>query len=132
MSEVRLRVKAGTYHLGDPCYTVPGDRWMEWLNAADFESNHAVLDAELGGHRVIGLSTAYGDGTYRGSDGFIYGVDAGLIGLVPVDLPGIRDDLPDLTTKVAFHEDFDVVRDSNGTLTFGHIVIETGDVEDDE
>ena len=26
-----VRMPAGTYVVGDPCYSVPDHRWMEWL-----------------------------------------------------------------------------------------------------
>lgn len=42
-------------------------------------------------------STAYGDGSYNGSNGFEFGVDSGLLGAVPVELmsrtPGNGDGL---------------------------------------
>jgi len=38
------RVPAGTYWIGDPCYTIPTDEWMEWLDAADYTIDLAAHD----------------------------------------------------------------------------------------
>ena len=126
-------VPAGTYIVGDPCYSVPDDRWMEWLEAADYTtSTHPVLVAELDGQVVVGVSTMYGDGCYAGSDGNEYGVDAGLIGLVPV---GVAGDTPGRgPSLVEFAEPVDCYRDGDGTIHLGHIAIQTGDSDewDDE
>ncbi len=120
---------AGTYRLGDPCYHVPSDLWMPWLEAADF-TKESVLLANIDGKPVLGFSTAWGDGLYPGSDGRGYPVDAGLIGLVPLDLSKSKDD-GFLGSTVTFEESFTCTREG-GTLTFGHIVIETDDEADED
>lgn len=118
---------AGTYYLGDPCYSVPNSRWMEWLEAAKYETED-VLVADLDGHKILGLSTLYGDGQYPGSNGFDYPVDAGLIGLVPVSMAYGNDCVgrPDLVTKVTFDKPV-VCQYERGLLRFGHITIDTRD-----
>lgn len=129
----RVTMPAGTYRLGDPCYSVPSKRWLEWLESANYLTAYEKLLADLDGKPVLGFATKYGDGEYPGSDGFRYGVDAGLIGLVPVEVAD-RDDLygnEPPWTVVTFEEEVLCTRDEHGTLTFGHIVIETGD-EDEE
>lgn len=91
---------AGTYVVGDPCYTIPSPVWSEWLAAAgnDVTSLHHVLAAyvtvttvdENGPtttrHPCVGIHTAYGDGCYEDQDGRDYPVDAAMIGLVPADI----------------------------------------------
>lgn len=121
VERVSLEMPAGTYWVGDPCYGVPDQRWMEWLEAADYESNHPVLYAELDGHPVVGLTTAYGDGVYHDGPGNEYPVDAGLIGMVPV---AVAQEKPFGMRKVVF--DFPVkVRWDEGVLEFGSIRIDT-------
>lgn len=128
---------AGTYRLGDPCYSVPDDRWSEWLQAAGLSNEKRNLYATLDGFPVLGLGTQYGDGEYLDQRGRTYGVDAGLIGLVPVDLPGLREDYPDPEQNgvyhvVSFDQPVRCIRYEDGTLVFGDITIPTGDVEDED
>ena len=75
-----VTMPAGEYWVGDPCYSVPDARWMEWLEAADYINERRYLLAEIDGQPVLGIGTAYGDGLFPGSDGNEYAVDAGLIG----------------------------------------------------
>ena len=79
--EITVTAPAGEYFLGDPCYAVPQDDWMPLLQDAKYFDNPT---GTVNGYTVIGFNTAYGDGSYRGTDGFDYGVDAGLIGLTPM------------------------------------------------
>lgn len=81
-----VEMPAGEYYVGDPCYAVPNERWMEWLEAADYENERRFLLADLDGYPVLGIGTAYGDGMYEDEDYNQYPVDAGLIGLVPVEV----------------------------------------------
>ena len=122
-----VQMPAGTYWIGDPCYAVPNDRWMEWLQAADYE-NQDVLIADLDGRPVLGIGTAYGDGTYPGDDGNSYPVDAGLIGAVPIELV---DGEPDGMAKVTFAAAFDC-ESTDGLISIGHIDIDTDPDEEPE
>jgi hypothetical protein len=131
---------AGTYFVGDPCYAVPDDRWHEWLALADpdvFGPNPTrndggcarVLNAELDGHPVLGIGTAYGDGVYQDKQGNSFPVDAGLIGLVSVGLieDKVRDDLGVIWT---FERPFECsYRD--GVIVLGDFEINTEDEEED-
>ena len=138
---IEVIMPAGTYWLGDPCYSVKREDWSDWLDAA-WERNgsdgnaHAILCAQVpSGAWVLGMPTAYGDGCYADNRGFYYGVDAGLIGLVPVDYsPTTNYKLDDkgkneygaeIAQKVTFDEPV-TCRMRNGTLVFGDIRIETG------
>lgn len=84
-----VRVPAGRYFLGDPCYAVP-DNAGQWDTLLD-SCGHFGLDdgpqsSPVGtvlGHQVLGFPTAHGDGAYFDQDGNEYPVDAGLIGLTP-------------------------------------------------
>jgi hypothetical protein len=132
----KVIVPAGTYWLGDPCYCVKDEDWMPWLEAADYTSNSDILCAETpDGTWVLGISTAYGDGSYYDQHGNEYGVDAGLIGLVPVeynpttnytlDENGVNEyGASGIARQVTFYEPTECWTDK-GTLHFGDIVIET-------
>lgn len=125
MSKItEVRMPAGDYYVGDPCYAVPNDRWMEWLEAADFMActgRDELLVAELDGKTIVGVSTAYGDGLYPGSDGGEYPVDAGLLGVTPVE---VATETPFGSRRVTFTEDF-ICRYDDGTVILGSIEIDT-------
>lgn len=132
MTAVTVRVPAGAYYLGDPCYTVPNDMWMELLGTCDF---FGVPIGTVGGQQVVAFRTAWGDGLYQGSDGFQYPVDAGLIGLVPIALnPAF--DRQDLVTLVVYERATECSTDGAGGLMFGGVEIDTAkdweEEEDDE
>jgi len=132
MTAVTVRVPAGAYYLGDPCYTVPNDLWMELLGTCDF---FGVPVGTVGGQQVVAFRTAWGDGLYPGSDGFEYPVDAGLIGLVPLALnPALT--RHDLVTLVVYERATECSTDGNGGLMFGGVEIDTAkdweEEEDDE
>lgn len=112
---------AGEYFIGDPCYSVPDEHWIPWLEAAEYQSvDTYALAATIDGHPVVGLGTAYGDGEYADDEGNLYGVDAGLIGLVPVALGTRYSD----TRRVRFDAPVKVIMDG-GVLHFGNISIDT-------
>lgn len=120
----------GTYWVGDPCYFVPDELWMEYLQTGGEHYEIGGLTIQLSDGRLVAAhGTAYGDGVYKGSDGFGYGVDAGLLGVVQV-LPGDNEPSEGLGTKVTFDQPFTVSYES-GTVEIGHIRIDT-DSDDDE
>ena len=119
----RVQMPAGEYYVGDPCYTVPYDRWVEWLEAAGYRDEDRILLAPLDGHPVLGISTQYGDGSYEDQHGADYLVDSGLIGLVPVEVAGEDDGL---SYKIKFERPFTCSLDGRGRITIGHLRIETG------
>lgn len=124
-----VTMPAGEYYVGDPCYAVKADDWLPWLKDADFETPGIVyLLAEIEGKAVLGITTAYGDGEYNGTDGNSYTVDAGLIGVTPVSIsdegagPGLQ--------KVAFESAF-ICSYKEGLITIGHIEINTDEADGD-
>lgn len=120
---------AGEYWVGDPCYAVKDEDWMPWLESADYMSDPQILIAEIGDFSVLGIGTAYGDGKYKDKDGRSYPVDAGLIGVVPVEVA--QDDVSG-AHKVTFASEFTCSYD-NGVITLGSINIDTdADPEDDD
>lgn len=113
----------GEYFVGDPCYAVREADWMPWLEAADYINESTYLLADVQGRPVLGIGTANGDGTYRGSDGNVYGVDAGMIGVVPVEVAQSGCKSPRVTFDVPFDCTYD-----DGEIRIGRIVIDTNDI----
>lgn len=120
---------AGTYYIGDPCYSLPNHLWMTWLEAADYENEHDVLVANVDGFPVVGVGTEHGDGTYPDQRGNHYAVDAGLIGLVPVQLVDRETAAGNASLgvhKVKFEHPVKCYRDHAGVIHIGEYRIETG------
>lgn len=116
---------AGKYWLCDPCYACPDARWDELLKSSDYFGRAGHLD----GIAVYAFSTAYGDGEYKGSNGELYPVDAGLIGLTPLALCPEK---PFGATLVQFDKPT-ACEKKGGVLHFGDIVIDTeGSESEDE
>lgn len=141
ISKVEVEVPAGKYILGDPCYAVPDSEWMELLESCEFfnspigtirrspkEGTFNVMET----FKVVAFGTRWGDGCYRGTDGNSYPVDAGLIGLVPVEVVGSEALRDDLCTVVTFDKPTKCGTDGEGKLRFGHITIDTDPAQDEE
>lgn len=128
----QITIPAGTYVIGDPCYSVPDARWLEWLEAADYMNvGRGVLHAELDGCTVVGVSTAYGDGVYHSNLGHELDVDAGLIGLVDVRIADPDRD-PDLETITFADPIICKFDEDTGEIFLGHVVIPTAEDDEDE
>lgn len=121
---------AGTYVIGDPCYSIGAEQsdWIEWLEAADFRhpSREHVLVAPYKGHLCVGIPTAHGDGEYADSEGNFHPVDAGLIGLVAIEAADTNA-LGDGRVVVTFDEPVECFY-NDGNITLGPITIQTNDV----
>lgn len=119
-----IRVPAGTYVLGDPCYAVPDELWDAACDASQcFRRPTARVSYEGTEYVVLGFITAYGDGMYKGSNGRTYPVDAGLIGLVPIGL--CRDEAERRPADVVTFAKSTLCTNTGGRMTFGEIVIDT-------
>jgi len=91
-------LKAGTYYLGDPCYAIANKQWGKFTDKTIGERKMGVtFEITINGKtgQCWADYTAYGDGGYDGSDGVVYGVDSGSIGLVPVELMENPEDFED-------------------------------------
>ena len=81
---VKIRSDIGFY-IGDICYVLD-DRLYHGV----WGDQHGFVDGTFKdpdtGLEVAVAGTAYGDGRYLGSDGAEFPVDAGVIGLVPLEL----------------------------------------------
>ena len=128
-----ITIPAGEYFVGDPCYGVPNERWMEWLEAAAYKDADTYLVADLDGRTVVGVQTKYGDGEYYDEQGRVYPVDAGLIGAVPVELyePSATEPEPFGMHRVSFATDFEVAR-VDGVIVIGPIKVDTDPRDDNE
>ena len=130
---VEVEVPAGTYILGDPCYAVPDGDWDELLQSCNFFKNPiGYIKDGMQQFPVLAFSTRWGDGCYEGTDGCLYPVDAGLIGLVPVELVGTESLRSDLCTVVTFTKPVKCSTDGEGKLRFGSITIDTDPAQDEE
>ena len=128
-------VPKGSYVIGDPCYAVPDDDWFPLLKSCNyFEDPIGTVKNGTQSFSVLAFGTKWGDGCYRGSDGNVYPVDAGLIGLVPVEMvEELADHDGDYDgVIVKFDRDTLCVNDGSGKLKFGHITIDTDPVEEEE
>jgi hypothetical protein len=121
----KITIPAGTYILGDPCYVIRDEDWMPLLEDCDY---FRWPVGKIGGHQVIALGTKYGDGCYHDQSGNPYGVDAGLIGLVPMAYGGKKSHG---NREVTFTEPAECW-DEDGVLHFGDIVIDTANFTEDE
>jgi hypothetical protein len=133
ISKVEVEVPAGKYILGDPCYAVPDSDWDALLKSCNFfESPIGYIKDGLQEFPVLAFSTRWGDGCYKGTDGNLYPVDAGLIGLVPVEVVGMESLRSDLCTVVTFTTAVKCSTDNEGKLRFGPITIDTDPADEEE
>lgn len=96
------------FYIGDLCYAMPDELYYEiWGRTYNFDDG-MFNDPGSALQFAVG-STAYGDGMYKGSNGFWYPVDAGVIGVVPLEL--CRED------RSLFKDDGSIIEQA-GTVTF--------------
>jgi len=119
-----VTIPAGRYYLGDPCYVIRDDDWIPLLENCDYFRNPV---GEVGGYQILAFGTKHGDGVYFDKGGRKYGVDAGLIGLVPVAYGGREHQ----NREVEF-ESPTLCWNDDGVLHFGRITINTNLVSEDE
>ena len=119
------------FWIGDPCYHPmfkDYDVWMDLLTKTDyFENGGQVVTFE--GRQIAAISTKYGDGTYASNKGYLFPVDAGLIGFVEYKEGDDTDQ--GLTTLVDFGGLPTIEIDQQGTICIAGpqnvIYIYTGD-----
>jgi hypothetical protein len=113
--------------------TLIGGYWDEALHTSSYFSKEGVY--HINGHPFIGYSTYYGDGSYLGTDGHYYPVDAGLIGAVSMEFVKsiiFNYDYLHLGTVVDFSEPFECFSTSDGKIHIDHIMIDTNSSGEDE
>lgn len=128
----------GRYFIGDPCYTAGEDdqAWQKWCDVSFKGNNNDFLGALYNDQPVIGIGTAYGDGSYEDQNGRNYDVDAGMIGAVPEKLikeMGLSDEsLKGSGHWETFDNDFTISSDGEKMITIGHITIDTDPSYEDD
>lgn len=131
----RVWVPAGKYLIGDPCYAVPDgprednakDMWSEAGESCGWWDASPVATVKVQGkeYNILGFGTAWGDGTYRGSDGFEYSVDAGLIGLVPLEIADTKKYGDQEVNRVIEFDRETLCINNEGDMYFGNLRINT-------
>ena len=129
--DVTVTLSPGEYWIGDPCYIVPDDWWMQLLQTSDYLQCPGKID----GVEVVAFRTYYGDGVYKDNLGNKYGVDAGLLGVVDIrqakkagwKVPVGETSGHTFKFKVGFK-----AYSHNGVITFGHVSIKTREEEEEE
>lgn len=130
-----MKLKKGTYYIGDPCY-IFDKSWDRLLDEHDyFTDDNQIYNVD--GHLCCIGGTAYGDGVYYDTFNRKYYVDAGMLGILPIGCLNIDNKKTvDSINKsehmhiVEFVSDFECDI-SNGIFTFDNIVINT-QIEDDD
>jgi len=128
---------AGQYYIGDPCYAIRDNNWISTLKetgyfglrtSADENNGDPITNWDDGvfyynGHACFAGGTAYGDGVYGDNFDGSYGVDAGLLSIMPVEA---IDEKPErwLCEYRTFEKDFEVW-ESGGVFHFGKVRIDT-------
>ena len=133
------------FYIGDVCYVLPGSIYHGiWQERYDFENGLIRVSGEDGGDTddepgsaFAVAGTLYGDGIYWDEHGNEYPVDAGVIGLVPLELateyeermgfkPGLIVEMPGTAIFEAAYGVFDITLPDGG-----RIHINTRGCEDD-
>jgi hypothetical protein len=81
----------GTYYIGDLCYFIKEHIYDNIYGGHDYVSGVYTQKNNDDTFFMVD-NTAYGDGAYKGTDGFEYGVDAGIIGIASRSLGPEADD----------------------------------------
>lgn len=124
----KITVPAGSYYLGDPCYSFKHETWSKILDNSNFLEDVYQTGEGL----VVAFNTAYGDGCYFDQFSNEYPVDAGMIGLVS---QALADRGLDGRLLVTFYRQTECYTEGRegGILHFGEYRINTeGSEEDDE
>ena len=112
-------IQPGKYYLGDPCYSL-NESWDFFLKQTDCFRKSSI--AEVDGHQILAFKTKWGDGSYRSNTGRVFYVDAGMIGLVPIELSQEKE--PFNSMVIEFSEPT-LCKSVKGKLYFGRVVIDT-------
>ena len=132
---MKISIPAGWYYIGDPCYAISHDTegsqaWDAILTSANIFDD--CIKGNWSGFEVYASPTAYGDGVYIDQNAeYEFGVDAGLIGVIPVALVEHFEgrNAAYALNLIEFEHDFifeTVQHENKGLITIGHLRITTG------
>lgn len=123
---------AGKYYIGDPCYAVKDEKWSDLIESTGCFGLEDRLETKYlnwddgafiyNGRKCFASGTVYGDGTYYDKQYREYGVDAGLLGIIPFE--SCDGDSMEGGNIVEFEKEFKVY-ESEGVFYFGNIKIDT-------
>lgn len=86
---IRATIKSNKgFYIGDICYVLSDDIYSGVWGKIGLYADGEYATAD--GNKFAVASTAYGDGCYGDDYGNVYGVDAGVLGLVPFELVAKR------------------------------------------
>lgn len=125
---LRQQFQPGTYFIGDPCYVIEEESWGRYCDNLDFDNNDQWV-FPFDGHLCMVGSTAHGDGFYEGLS-----VDAGLIGITPIELVHQKADhigYRMLGRVMTFDNPFIVAMDA-GVFWFGDFLVDTLGEDEEE
>jgi hypothetical protein len=121
------KFEAGRYYVGDLCYVVEDENWIPLLEETNYLEGENI---KYKNRSIFSARTAYGDGVYIDNYGHEYAVDAGIIGIMPMDIVHHN---PSMSGGMIweFDEEF-MVSAEDGSFVFGHIRIETEEEYEEE
>ena len=124
-TRMSIKLPPGRYFVGDPCYVFSREDWDNFACDAILDGKETMKDLPY-----FAAHTANGDGEFRGSNGFKFGVDAGLLGAIPEALitkqPSPEDGVfIDAPLGLSCSED-------GGMFHFGFLSIDTNDQEEED
>ena len=146
-----LRVEVSSnegFYIGDICYVLPGSIYRGiWQKCYKFGkglikvSGAGGADDEPGSAFAV-ADTSYGDGIYWDEHGNEYPVDAGVIGLVPLELateyeeradfkPGLIVEIPGTAVFEAAYGVFDITLPDGGKIHINTRGMDEGDSDDE-
>ena len=138
MSTIYKTLPAWKYYIWDPCYAINNNYWQQFVDKT-FEKDSQGWSAffEFYGYNVLLSGTAYGDWCYQDNHWNSYAVDAGLIGILPIELVAeldtrMVDDNSQQWLITEFKEEFDCEVSSNWIYQFWDYVIDTTGEDDYE
>ena len=117
-----MHLPPGKYYVGDPCYVFQDETWGRLIAEAQEPMLHGDI-VEFDNRQLWAHSTMYGDGIYEDQNGVEYGVDSGIIGIIPIEL--IDDPAGEENGLIIDFPKGVTVDHDNGTFWIGAVVIKT-------
>jgi len=116
---------AGNYFVGDISYVLSDSDYDLILEESGFFNLKTTKqwNGKYRGYPIFVASTLYGDGVYDDNYDRKYFVDAGIIGIVPIEALEAKSNI-EIGNLLEFNTDFMVSYD-NGVFRFGNVVIDT-------